>query len=85
SKDFDDLWENRTQMLRVIPFTEAARVIVERSARATADEYELDDLPDGPDDGSARRTSCSALTRMFEQFAAEAPLRDRARAGATAD
>lgn len=47
SKDFDDLWENRTQMLRVIPFTEAAKVIVERSARATADQYELDDLPTG--------------------------------------
>lgn len=47
SKDFDDLWENRTPMLRVIPFTEAAQVIVERSARATADQYELDDLPTG--------------------------------------
>ncbi|MFH8752857.1 DEAD/DEAH box helicase family protein [Streptomyces rimosus] len=47
SKDFDDLWDNRTQMLRVIPFTEAAKVIVERSARATADQQELDDLPTG--------------------------------------
>ncbi|BBA98126.1 putative DNA repair helicase [Actinacidiphila reveromycinica] len=46
-KDFEDLWENRTQILRVIPFTEAAKVIVERSARATADRYELDDLPSG--------------------------------------
>ncbi|MFE9922303.1 DEAD/DEAH box helicase family protein [Streptomyces sp. NPDC005774] len=47
SKDFDDLWENRTQMLRVIPFTEAATVIVERSALATAGQSELDDLPTG--------------------------------------
>ncbi|MFF8489802.1 DUF6339 family protein [Streptomyces albidoflavus] len=51
----------------------------------TAPSVPWERLPDGPDDGSARRTSCSALTRMFEQFAAEAPLRDRARAGATAD
>ncbi|MGW4627698.1 DEAD/DEAH box helicase family protein [Streptomyces rubiginosohelvolus] len=47
SRDFDELWENRTHMLRVIPFTDAAKVIVERSARSTAGQYELDDLPTG--------------------------------------
>lgn len=42
-----------------------------------------DRLPEGPDDGTARRSSCEVLTRMFETFAAEAPLRDRARPGVT--
>lgn len=42
-------------------------------------------LPEGPDDGTARRSSCEALTRMFQRFAAEAPLRDRARSGAAQD
>ncbi|MEU1028587.1 DUF6339 family protein [Streptomyces mirabilis] len=41
-----------------------------------------DRLPGGPDDGTARRSSCEVLSRMFERFAAEAPLRDRARSGA---
>ncbi|MEV6044636.1 DUF6339 family protein [Streptomyces xanthochromogenes] len=36
-------------------------------------------LPRGPQDGTARRSSCEVLSRMFERFAAEAPLRDRAR------
>ncbi|MEV3946436.1 DUF6339 family protein [Streptomyces halstedii] len=42
-------------------------------------------LPEGPDDGTARRSSCEALSRMFERFAAEAPLRDRTRFGAVHD
>ncbi|MCL7491811.1 DUF6339 family protein [Streptomyces sp. MCA2] len=39
-------------------------------------------LPEGPDDGIARHSSCEVLSRMFERFAAQAPLRDRARSGA---
>ncbi|MFJ1923722.1 DUF6339 family protein [Streptomyces sp. NPDC088131] len=42
-------------------------------------------LPEGPDDGTARRSSLELLAGMFEQFAAEAPLRDRTRSGATQD
>ncbi|MFE4250103.1 DUF6339 family protein [Streptomyces sp. NPDC056910] len=38
-------------------------------------------LPQGPQDGTARRSSCEILARMFERFATEAPLRDRARPG----
>lgn len=45
SKDFEDLWHDRTPTLRVVSFTEAAKVVVERSAMATAGRYELDDLP----------------------------------------
>jgi hypothetical protein len=44
-----------------------------------------DRLPEGPADGTARRSSCEVLTRMFERFAAEAPLRDRARSAAPPD
>ncbi|MER5552881.1 DUF6339 family protein [Streptomyces sp. NPDC002793] len=44
-----------------------------------------DRLPEGPADGTARRSSCEVLTRMFERFAAEAPLRDRARSAAPQD
>ncbi|MEU8641400.1 DUF6339 family protein [Streptomyces sp. NPDC048674] len=36
-------------------------------------------LPQGPQDGTARRSSCQVLSQMFEQFAADAPLRDRVR------
>ncbi|MFD7874518.1 DUF6339 family protein [Streptomyces sp. NPDC059766] len=36
-------------------------------------------LPDGPDDGTARSSSCDVLSRMFERFSAEASLRDRTR------
>ncbi|MER7662063.1 DNA phosphorothioation system restriction enzyme [Streptomyces sp. NPDC096193] len=45
SKDFEDLWHDRTLMLRVVSFTEAAKVVVERSALATAGRYDLDELP----------------------------------------
>ncbi|WP_327259229.1 MULTISPECIES: DUF6339 family protein [unclassified Streptomyces] len=44
-----------------------------------------DRLPQGPDDGTVLRSSCEVLSRMFEQFAAEAPLRDRARSGVAHD
>ncbi|WP_438291216.1 DEAD/DEAH box helicase family protein [Streptomyces sp. HUAS TT7] len=47
SKDFEDLWHDRTPTLRVVPFTEAAKAAVERSALATTGRYELDDLPTG--------------------------------------
>ncbi|MFD0373842.1 DUF6339 family protein [Streptomyces sp. NPDC127112] len=39
-----------------------------------------DQLPDGPEDGTARRSSLDLLTVMFERFSSAAPLRDRARA-----
>ncbi|MFD8631129.1 DUF6339 family protein [Streptomyces sp. NPDC059533] len=39
-----------------------------------------DGLPDGPEDGTARRTSLDLLTVMFERFSSAAPLRDRDRA-----
>ncbi|TWG03345.1 hypothetical protein FHX80_111769 [Streptomyces brevispora] len=42
-------------------------------------------FPEGPDDGTARRSSLDLLSRMFAQFAAEAPLRDRTRSGAAQD
>lgn len=42
-------------------------------------------LPEGPDDGTARRSSLELLSRMFEQFAAEAPLRERSRSGVAQD
>ncbi|WP_103516616.1 DUF6339 family protein [Streptomyces sp. SM10] len=42
-------------------------------------------LPEGPDDGTARRSSLELLSRMFARFAAEAPLRDRGRSGAAHD
>ncbi|MEU8350302.1 DEAD/DEAH box helicase family protein [Streptomyces sp. NPDC048845] len=45
SEDFDDLWHNRTTLLRVLPFTDAAKQIVEQAARDTAMRTDLDDLP----------------------------------------
>ncbi|MFD7256082.1 DUF6339 family protein [Streptomyces sp. NPDC059874] len=38
-----------------------------------------DRLPDGPEDGTARRASLDLLTVMFERFGSAAPLRDRDR------
>ncbi|WP_116248525.1 DEAD/DEAH box helicase family protein [Nocardiopsis sp. FIRDI 009] len=43
--DFEDLWQDRTPYLRILPFTEAAKKIVEQAAQATANRPELDDLP----------------------------------------
>lgn len=37
SKDFDDLWDDKTPLLRVMPFTDAAKQIIERSSCAAAD------------------------------------------------
>ncbi|MBD0676984.1 DEAD/DEAH box helicase family protein [Streptomyces sp. CBMA156] len=45
SQDFDNLWQDRTQLLRVLPFTEAAKQIVEQAARSTANRSDLDELP----------------------------------------
>ncbi|MFD6823868.1 DEAD/DEAH box helicase family protein [Streptomyces sp. NPDC060085] len=45
SENFDDLWNDRTPLLRVLPFTEAAKHIVEQAARDTATHSDLDDLP----------------------------------------
>ncbi|MFB6643133.1 DNA phosphorothioation system restriction enzyme [Streptomyces chartreusis] len=45
SRDFEDLWHDRTPLLRVLPFTEAAKQVVERSAQLTAGRYDLDDIP----------------------------------------
>ncbi|MFJ9691499.1 DEAD/DEAH box helicase family protein [Kitasatospora sp. NPDC101183] len=45
SQDFEDLWQNRTQLLRVLPFTEAAKHIIEQASRGTANRPDLDDLP----------------------------------------
>ncbi|WP_308798160.1 DEAD/DEAH box helicase family protein [Streptomyces sp. UH6] len=47
SQDFEDLWNDRTPTLRVLPFTEAAKVVIERSALATAGREDLDNLPSG--------------------------------------
>jgi hypothetical protein len=46
----------------------------------TASAVSWDRLPDGPDDGTARRSSVDNLVQMFEKFSAEAPLRNRGRA-----
>ncbi|MFG2818296.1 DUF6339 family protein [Kitasatospora sp. NPDC048365] len=43
----------------------------------TAPAVPLDRLPDGPGDGTARRSSVDRLTRMFQELCAAAPLRDR--------
>ncbi|MFC4035744.1 DUF6339 family protein [Streptomyces polygonati] len=45
----------------------------------TAPAVPWDRLPDGPDDGTARRSSVERLTRMFREFSEQAPLRDRRR------
>ncbi|MGV9850561.1 DNA phosphorothioation system restriction enzyme [Streptomyces sp. NPDC003442] len=45
SRDFDDLWHDRTPMLRVMPFTDAATVIIERCAREAPDQTGADEVP----------------------------------------
>ncbi|MFG3345588.1 DUF6339 family protein [Streptomyces sp. NPDC048018] len=42
-----------------------------------------DRLPDGPEDGTTKRSSLDRLATMFERFESEAPLRDRAPAPAS--
>ncbi|WP_435059403.1 DEAD/DEAH box helicase family protein [Streptomyces sp. bgisy060] len=43
--DFEDLWQDRTPILRVIPFTDAAKTILERCARETSGSIEMDTIP----------------------------------------
>lgn len=45
SRDFEDLWQDRTSILRVIPFTEAAKKVVERCARESVGLGDTDDIP----------------------------------------
>jgi DNA phosphorothioation system restriction enzyme len=45
SRDFDDLWHDRTPTLRVMPFTEAATVVIERCAHQVSDRTATDDIP----------------------------------------
>ncbi|WP_318210006.1 DUF6339 family protein [Streptomyces sp. SJL17-1] len=40
-----------------------------------------DRLPDGPDDGTTKRSSLERLAMTFERFSSEAPIRDRGAAG----
>ncbi|MFE9938936.1 DNA phosphorothioation system restriction enzyme [Streptomyces hirsutus] len=47
SRDFDDLWEDNTPLLRVMPFTEAAKKIIERSSQAMTDLEEKPSIPQG--------------------------------------
>ena len=49
NKDFEDLWHDRTPLLRVIDFTDAARDIIETCANRTTPQHELE-LP--PMDGA---------------------------------
>ncbi|MFF3060178.1 DEAD/DEAH box helicase family protein [Streptomyces sp. NPDC057909] len=45
SRDFEDLWQDRTPRLRVIPFTDAAKTVVERTIRDVGSVEEADDIP----------------------------------------
>lgn len=45
SRDFEDLWEDRTSILRVMPFTEAAKKVIERSALTGEEVGEAEDAP----------------------------------------
>ncbi|MFI7230604.1 DEAD/DEAH box helicase family protein [Nonomuraea angiospora] len=47
SRDFEDLWQNRTQFLRVISFTDAAKVVIDRSALTSAETGNIDEIPSG--------------------------------------
>ncbi|MGW1015236.1 DNA phosphorothioation system restriction enzyme [Streptomyces niveus] len=47
SRDFEDLWEDRTSILRVTPFTEAAKKVIERTALAGEEAGEAADVPSG--------------------------------------
>jgi DNA phosphorothioation system restriction enzyme len=44
SQDFQDLWDDRTDLLRVIDFTAAAHTVIQRCAPSTAREVELPPL-----------------------------------------
>ncbi|MFE7335601.1 DEAD/DEAH box helicase family protein [Streptomyces griseus] len=45
SEDFENLWNDRTPVLRVVPFTEAVKKVIERAAVETAGRFDLDTLP----------------------------------------
>jgi hypothetical protein len=62
-----------------LPDQDALRDWIEDADSAPAVPW--DRLPDGPDDGSTRRTSVETLTRLFEKFHAKAPSRDRGSQG----
>ncbi|WP_405999430.1 DNA phosphorothioation system restriction enzyme [Streptomyces sp. NBC_00829] len=47
SRDFEDLWEDRTSILRVTPFTETAKKVIERIALAGEEAGEAADVPSG--------------------------------------
>jgi DNA phosphorothioation system restriction enzyme len=47
SRDFEDLWEDRTSILRVTPFTEAAKKVIERTALAGEEAGAAADVPSG--------------------------------------
>ncbi|MGV9456364.1 DEAD/DEAH box helicase family protein [Streptomyces sp. NPDC003635] len=79
SEDFDNLWHDRTGILRVVPFTEAATQIIEQAARDTEGRNDLDLLPDhgapltapsAPTDTAGILTIPAALTVRDYQKAA---------------
>lgn len=45
SRDFEELWQDRTQILRVIPFTGAARTIIERCVSKPSSMTDIDEIP----------------------------------------
>ncbi|WP_240116968.1 DNA phosphorothioation system restriction enzyme [Streptomyces sp. MUM 2J] len=47
SRDFEDLWEDRTSILRVMPFTEAAKKVIERTALTGEEAGEAAEVPSG--------------------------------------
>ncbi|MQS14748.1 DEAD/DEAH box helicase [Streptomyces kaniharaensis] len=44
-RDFDDLWSDRTPLLRVIPFTAAMKLLTEEYAQRTGNQAHLEPLP----------------------------------------
>ncbi|MFE5257681.1 DNA phosphorothioation system restriction enzyme [Streptomyces coelicoflavus] len=47
SRDFEDLWEDRTSILRVMSFTEAAKKVIERTALTGEEAGEAAEVPSG--------------------------------------
>ncbi|MEU6996698.1 DEAD/DEAH box helicase family protein [Nonomuraea sp. NPDC046570] len=45
SRDFEDLWQNRTQFLRVISFNDAAKVVIDRSVLISVRIGNVDEIP----------------------------------------
>ncbi|MFD2009940.1 DEAD/DEAH box helicase family protein [Streptomyces narbonensis] len=63
SRDFEDLWQDRTPKLRIVPFTDAAKVVVERCRREASVPGEADDIPSsGAPISVARQDSTGVLT-----------------------